>query len=135
MSKQVMMKVSSELESMVLSGITVVSDIPMSTPPADLFSQHEYPHPHGLKLAANVDCGEIDNLVGQNFADALIPLEVYKGLPYGTRSQGPPQLSLLPEQHAVKHTIDQDTSPDPTQSSPPDETACKIARLELLDFV
>ena len=50
-----------------------------STPPAASFNQDKYPHLCGLELTENVECEEIDILIGQDFADALIPLEVRKG--------------------------------------------------------
>ena len=34
---------------------------------------------NGLDLSANVDCHGVDLLIGQDFADALIPLDVRKG--------------------------------------------------------
>ena len=56
---------------------------------------------------------------------------------YGTRSQGLPQYDLLPSssRQAIKRTRDMvdPTTLDTGQSET--ETAIKVARLELLDFV
>ena len=58
---------------------------------------------------------------------------------YGTRSRGPAEYTLLPDNtwQDVKHPRESDTITDPEQpqQSSPDEIACKVARLELLDFV
>ena len=35
----------------------------------------------GLNLSANVECQDVDILIGQDFPDALLPLDIHKGAP------------------------------------------------------
>ena len=77
-SKQVSFEVASGHESMVLSGVKVIPQIPASTGTID---PNEYSHLRGIDLSACINCQEVDILIGQDFSDALIPLEVRSGLP------------------------------------------------------
>ena len=77
-SKQVSMKISSGDESMYITGLKVVESIPVSSASLD---QNMYPHLQDLDVSANIECYEVDILIGQDFADAFFPLETRKGNP------------------------------------------------------
>ena len=72
------MKIGSRNESMLISGVKVVESIPVTSASLD---QGRFPHMQGLDLSANVECQDIDILIGQDFADALLPLDIRKGAP------------------------------------------------------
>ena len=72
-------EVSNDNESMVISGMKVIPEIPVSSPPASTFNQEDHPHLKDLKITPNIDGKGVDILIGQDFADVLIPLDVCKG--------------------------------------------------------
>ena len=63
-------------QSMTLSGVKVLDNIPVTSSNLD---QHLYPHLKGLDLTANINCREVDILIGQDFADVLFPLDTRVG--------------------------------------------------------
>ena len=64
-SKQVTMKISSGDESMLISGVKVVESIPVTSASLE---QGMFPHMQGLDLSANIECHDVDILIGQDCA-------------------------------------------------------------------
>lgn len=77
-SQFVSLKLSSGSESMVISGVKLVDKIPVTSGNIDL---SQYPHLQGIDISANIDCKEVQLLIGQDCADAMIPLAVRRGKP------------------------------------------------------
>ena len=70
---------------MLISGVKVVESIPVTSALSD---QSMSPHMQCLDLSANVECQDVDKLIGQDFADALLSLDIRKvapGEPYAVR--------------------------------------------------
>ena len=63
-------------ESMRLSGVRVVPKIPVN---CGSFRVSDFPHLQGLDLSANMNCHEVDILIGQDHADALFPISAKRG--------------------------------------------------------
>lgn len=69
---------------LLLSNVHVVDAIPVGNP---VLNVRKYPHLADLDLGASI--GEVDVLVGQDHAEALIPLEIRKGVkgdPFAVRT-------------------------------------------------
>ena len=84
-SMHVSFKVSSGKECIHMSGVKVVDSIPISS--ANL-NTADYEHLAGLDLSANINCHKVDLLIGQNYSEALLPLEVRsgpRGAPYAVK--------------------------------------------------
>lgn len=77
-SKLVSMTVSGCQETMKLSGVKVVQEIPVSMP-ADIDAVLHLPHLKGIDLSAYHDCTNVDLLIGQDFAEALFPFQTKQG--------------------------------------------------------
>ena len=77
-SELVTLNISKGSEATVISGVKIVDRIPIAAPRIDV---SEYPHLADIDLSANLDCDRVDLLIGQDCADALIPLAVKKGKP------------------------------------------------------
>ena len=83
-TEAVSMTVSSGEEMFNMSNVFVMDTIPEPCVDRELFSS--YDHLKGIKLPST---GQVDVLIGQDYPDALIPLEVRrgaKGEPYGVRT-------------------------------------------------
>lgn len=74
----VTLTISREHERMVLSGVKVVERIPITGARLDV---SKYPHLSEIDMSANIGCHHVDLLIGQDCADALIPLAVKQGKP------------------------------------------------------
>ena len=75
-SQLVSFSITAEDQSLMLSGVKVIDTIPVSAANIDVSS---YSHLSGLDLSHNIGCDEVDILIGQDFADALFPLETRSG--------------------------------------------------------
>ena len=75
-SRLVSFTIANSSECLSLSGVKVVGDIPISGGQIDV---SDYPHLQGIDLSANLNCTRVDLLIGQDYAEALIPLAVRKG--------------------------------------------------------
>ena len=71
-SKQVNFEITGDGQSIVMSGVKVVGEIPVSTPPTGVFNQADYSHLRGLKLTSNLESAGIDILIGQDNADFIL---------------------------------------------------------------
>ena len=65
-------------DCVTMSGVKVVDNIPVS---CGSIAVDDFPHLKGIDLSANMECTRVDLLIGQDFADMLIPLESRKGRP------------------------------------------------------
>ena len=65
-------------EKTTISGVRLVERIPVT---CGTINKSQYPHLQGIELSADTNLNEVDLLIGQDCADALIPLSVRKGNP------------------------------------------------------
>lgn len=79
-SSFVSMRVSNVVgdDCVTMSGVKVVASIPVS---CGSIATGDFPHLEDLDLSANMNCSRVDLLIGQDFADILIPLDSRKGRP------------------------------------------------------
>ena len=59
-----------------MSGVKVIDHIPIYT--ADL-DPTQYEHLRGVDISASVGCKHVDLLIGQNYSEALLPLQWCSG--------------------------------------------------------
>ena len=103
-----------ECESLSFSNVIVVPKIPVQSSIPDV---KNYPHFKGLQF---VDGGQrVDILIGQDNAEALVPLEVrqgQKGEPFASKSlfgwsvNGPDRLCNIVSKHVLSHFISSSSS-------------------------
>ena len=77
-SRFISCELSKGAESVVVSGVRIVDRIPVACGPIDL---SRYSHLQGMELSASSNLSEVDMLIGQDCADAMIPMAVKKGNP------------------------------------------------------
>lgn len=75
-TRLVSLTLSNGPESMHLSGVRVIDEIPITCGQIEI---SDYPHLQGIDLSANLHCTHVDLLIGQDCAEALVPLAVKKG--------------------------------------------------------
>ena len=75
-SKRVSLEISANNETLKMSGVKVVSHIPVSTGKLNV---NDFPHLQGIDLSANLNCDKVELLLGQDCVHALVPLEVKRG--------------------------------------------------------
>ena len=63
---------------MLISGVKVVENIPVTSA---LLDQGMFPHMTDLDLSANIEYYDVYILIGQDFVDAPLPLDICKGAP------------------------------------------------------
>ena len=79
-SQTVSFSISSGNDRMHVSAAKVVERIPITCDSLDL---KQYPHLQDIDVSANLDCSCVDILIGQDNAEALLPLDVRRaGPPY-----------------------------------------------------
>lgn len=82
-SQTVSFSISSGDESMHITAAKIVDRIPIA---CDYLDVKQYQHLRDLDVSGNIDCACVDILIGQDNAEALVPLEVRKGgPPYAVR--------------------------------------------------
>ena len=75
-SRLVKLQIAGNDQSVVISGVKLVDRIPISLPRINL---NDFQYLQGIDLSANLNCTHVDLLIGQDCADALVPLAVRKG--------------------------------------------------------
>ena len=75
-SDHVSFEVPARSESIHMTGVKVINHIPIYTTDLD---PTQYEHLKCVDVSASVGCKHIDLLIGQNFSEALLPLQCRSG--------------------------------------------------------
>eukprot|EP00914_Ancora_sagittata_P001331 GHVO01003529.1.p1 GENE.GHVO01003529.1~~GHVO01003529.1.p1 ORF type:complete len:127 (-),score=0.17 GHVO01003529.1:176-556(-) len=70
-----------------MTGIKVIATISIK---CGGINKANFPHLQGIDLTANINCNDLDLLIGQDFSEFLLPLETRtgkRGEPYAVRYQ------------------------------------------------